>query len=111
MRAWMQHLLHSDGERVFVAEHGHGQRVANQDHVYTGFVQEARGGVVVGSQAGNRFHAGVFFRGVKQLVVFRMRFADRGKTHDVLQCPSALADGVCPHLLGIINWGEPPVDR
>src|ERR1700686_1974333 len=32
------------------------------------------------------------------------RFADRGQTHDVLQCPSAAADGACTHLgVNVLN--------
>jgi peptidoglycan/xylan/chitin deacetylase (PgdA/CDA1 family) len=49
----VQHLVHGDGEGVFVAQDHHGQRVAYQDEVDAGFVGEARGGVVVGGESGD----------------------------------------------------------
>ena len=49
----MQHLVHGDRQRVLVAQHGHGQRVADQSNVDAGLVDQARGGVVVSGQAGD----------------------------------------------------------
>ena len=51
----VQHLVRSDGQRVLVAEHGLGQRVADQHDVNTGLIHQPRSGVVVGRQAGDRF--------------------------------------------------------
>ena len=49
----VQHLVHGDGKRVFVAEDHHGQRVADKDEVDAGLVHQARGGVVVGGERGD----------------------------------------------------------
>ena len=45
-----QHLVHGDGEGVFIAHDHHGKRIPNQDEVDPGFVHQPRSGVVVGSQ-------------------------------------------------------------
>ena len=44
----VQHLLHGDGQSAVIAEHGHAQRVANENHVNAGLVHKTRGGIVVG---------------------------------------------------------------
>src|SRR5262249_6196357 len=44
----VQHLVDGDRERVLVAKHGHGKRVADQDDVDAGRVDDAGGRVVVG---------------------------------------------------------------
>ncbi len=44
----VQHLVHGNGQRVFMAEHDHGQRVADKNQIDAGLVDEARGCVVVG---------------------------------------------------------------
>ena len=77
-----------DRERVLVAQHGLGQRVADQNHVHAGLVDQARGGIVVGGETGDRFVVKFLFaeRSDRNLLA---RFADRNQTHDVLQCPSA----------------------
>ena len=49
----VQHLVHGDGERVFVAEDHHGQRVADKDEIDAGLVDQPRGGVVVGGERGD----------------------------------------------------------
>ena len=50
----VQHLVHGDGEGVFVAQHHHGQRVAHQHQVDAGLVDQPRSGVVVGGERGDR---------------------------------------------------------
>ena len=47
----VQHLLHRERQRIFVAEHDHAQRIAHQHHVHARFVDEARRRIVVGRQA------------------------------------------------------------
>jgi hypothetical protein len=37
----VEHLVHGDGEGVFVAKHDHGERVADEEEIYSGFVNEA----------------------------------------------------------------------
>jgi len=49
----MQHLVHGDGECVVVAENGLGEGIADQNHLNAGFIDQARGGVVVGGEAGD----------------------------------------------------------
>ena len=49
----VEHLVHGDGERVFVAKDDHGERVADEDEIDAGLVDEARGGVVVGGERGD----------------------------------------------------------
>ena len=44
----VRHVVDGDVERVVVTEHDHRQRVADEDHVDPGFVDDARGGRVVG---------------------------------------------------------------
>ena len=84
----VQHLVHGDGERVFVSKHGLGQRIADQDHLDASFIDQARRRVVVGCQAGNGL---VLKLQVPQGCGSNLpaRLADRGQTHGVLQCPSA----------------------
>ncbi len=57
----MQHLVNRYRERVLVAKHGHGQGVADQDHINCGFVNQPRTGIVIRSQAGNWFVINLFF--------------------------------------------------
>ncbi len=49
----VQHLVDGDGQRVFVAEDDHGERVADEDEIDAGLVDKARGGVVVGGERGD----------------------------------------------------------
>ncbi len=51
----MQHFFHGDRKRAVIAQHHLGERIAHQDHVYAGFINQTRCGVVVGSQAGDKF--------------------------------------------------------
>ena len=51
----MQHLLHGDGQSVFVAQHDHAQRIADQHHVDAGFVDQPRAGIVICGETGNEF--------------------------------------------------------
>ena len=92
----VQHLLHGDGQGVFVAQHHHAQRVADQDHVNAGFVHQPRAGVVVGGEAGDEFLALFLFEksGSGDLGAE----VAGGDTHDVLQCSSRLADTACIRL-------------
>ena len=95
----VQHLVDRDRERVLIAKHGHGQRVADQSNVDAGLVDQARGGVVVGGQAGNGFVVKLSFRGGSSSDLAAGKPADRRETHDVLQCPSAnRADRACTRL-------------
>ena len=57
----VQHLVHRDRERVLVAQHGHGQRVADQRNVDARLVHQARGSVVVCGQAGDGFALKLLF--------------------------------------------------
>ena len=93
----MQHLVDGDRERVLVAEHGHGQRIADQGNIDAGLVDQARGRVVVGGEAGDGFVVKLLFAdgGGSDLAARRIS-ADGGETHCVLQCPSASwADRAC----------------
>ena len=49
----VQHLVHGDGEGVVVAEDDHGERVADQQEIDAGFVDEAGAGVVVRGERGD----------------------------------------------------------
>ena len=49
----MQHLVHSNGQGIVMAQHHHGQRIAHQNHVDSGLVDQARSGVVVSRQRSN----------------------------------------------------------
>ena len=49
----VQHLVYGDGEGVFVAQHDHGEGVANEDEVDAGFVDKARCRVVVCGERGD----------------------------------------------------------
>src|SRR5208282_3197233 len=91
----VQHLIDSDRKRVFVAEHGHGERVADEGDVDPGLVDESRGGIVVGREAGDGLMVKLLFADGRSGDL-AARLADRCKTHDVLQCPSAnWADRAC----------------
>lgn len=51
----VQHLVHGDPERVLLPKHALSEGIVHQDHLDAGFVHQARGGVVVGGKAGDRF--------------------------------------------------------
>src|SRR6185437_13797773 len=42
-------------KRAVIAQHHLGERIAHQDHVNAGFINQTRCGIVVGSQAGDKF--------------------------------------------------------
>ena len=50
----VRHLFHSDWQGIFIAEHNLGQRIADQDHVYAGFVHQAGSGVIISGEAGDQ---------------------------------------------------------
>src|SRR5207245_2571696 len=85
----VQHFVHRDRECVLVAEHGHSQRIADQDHVNASFIHQPCGGIVVRGQASNGFVVELLF--AKRCNSNSLaRSANRSETHDVLQCPSQL---------------------
>src|SRR5438128_1713381 len=45
-----EHFIECDWESIFVTEGGVREAVADEDHIYTGFVREAGGGVVISRQ-------------------------------------------------------------
>ena len=107
----VQHLVHGDGEGVFVAEHDHGERVADQDQVDAGLVDQARGGIVVGGERGDGLalalhlsecgHGDFCDRDDRRR---RSRAAGEvGKAHGCLQCRSA-DSGCGPNKLSIRRW-------
>ncbi len=83
----VKHLLHGDRQGVLVAQHDHAQRVAHQDDVDAGFVDQPCAGVVIRCQTGNQFVALFFFeeRGGSNLLAE----VARSDAHDALQCSSA----------------------
>src|SRR5581483_969624 len=84
----VQHFVDGDGKRVVVSQHSLRERIANQDDVDCRVVNQAGTGVVVSSQAGDGLVVvlSITKRSNRDLLA---RFANRGETHDVLQCPSA----------------------
>ena len=52
--AVMQHFLHRDGKRVFIAEHDHAERISDQDAVDSGAIQRDGRRKIVGGQERNR---------------------------------------------------------
>ena len=57
----VKHFVHGDGEGVFMAEDDHGKRVADEQQVDAGFVDEAGAGVVVGGERGDGFALALHF--------------------------------------------------
>jgi len=49
----MEHFVDGDGQGIFVAEHDHAERIADEDDVHAGFVNQARGRIVVSREAGD----------------------------------------------------------
>ena len=82
----VQHLLHGNGQGIFIAQHHHGERVSHQDHVDSSLIQKARAGIVVGGQTSDEFFALFLFEksGRSNL---RAEVAG-GNAHDVLQYSS-----------------------
>src|SRR5207244_7786485 len=109
----VQHLVNRDRERVLVAEHGLGERIANKNDVDYSFIHQARARVVVCGQAGDGFVPKFLFSKGSDSN-FLARFANWGETHDVLQCPSAAADRACKQPIrcyyGIVVATQTPVD-
>jgi hypothetical protein len=62
----VEHLVEGDGEGVFVAEDDHAERVADQDHVDAGLVDQARGGIVVCGERGDGMAGQVSSGGVRR---------------------------------------------
>ena len=58
----MEHLVEGDGEGVFVAEDDHAERVADEDHVDAGLVDQARGGIVVRGEGGDGMAGELFLQ-------------------------------------------------
>src|SRR6516164_3606689 len=83
----MKHLLDCDRQRVLITQHDHGQRIAHQDHVDPGFIDQSGAGVVVCGQAGNQFMM-LFLFEERSGGDLRAEVAG-SDTHDVLQCSSA----------------------
>ena len=84
----VQHLVNGDRECVVISEHGLGQRIADQDDVDASLVNQACGGIVVCGQAGDGLAMKYLFA-QRCNGDFLARFANRGETHCILQCPSA----------------------
>src|ERR1035441_6674463 len=83
----VQHLPHGDGQSVFIAQHHHAERVADQDHVNAGVIQKPRTRIVVGGQTSDDFLTLFFFeKGGRSDLRAEV---PGGNTQDVLQCSSA----------------------
>src|SRR5579863_9099511 len=87
----MQHFVNSDRERILVAQHGLGQRVADQDNVDGGFIHQARSGIVVGRQASDGLML-EFLLAKRSYSDFLARFANRCQTHMSSSAPPASPD-------------------
>ena len=57
----VEHLVHGDGESVFMAEDDHGERVADEEQVDSCIVDEAGTGVVIGGESGDGFALALHF--------------------------------------------------
>src|SRR5205807_3041812 len=57
----MQHFIQSYLGRVFVAEHNHPQRIADQDNVEAAFIEQTRGWIIIGGQRGDALAALLHF--------------------------------------------------
>src|SRR5436305_13438080 len=57
----MQHFIQSYLGCVFVAEHNHPQRIADQDNVEPAFIEQTRGWIIVGSQRRDALAAPLHF--------------------------------------------------
>src|SRR5260370_6111624 len=49
----MDHFVERPRQRAVVTERGHGQRIADEDHIHARFIQQARRRIVVSRQANN----------------------------------------------------------
>jgi hypothetical protein len=49
----VKHFLHGYGKRVFVTQHNHAKRVADQNAIYSGTIQGNRGWIIVCRQKGD----------------------------------------------------------
>ena len=56
----VQHLIQRHGQSGVIAEHRHPQRVAHQQKVDAGLVDDARGRIVIGGQRGDRLRCPLF---------------------------------------------------
>ena len=95
-RVWWSISSIVTGRGIFVAQHDHAERVADQDHVDAGFVDQACGGIVIRGERCDRT-AGEFF--LKKCVGGDAGGGKRGSAdaelsnaHGFLQCHSAIAD-------------------
>ena len=53
----MEHFIHRNGQGVFIAKHHHRERIAHENGVDACLVHCHGGGIVVGSQHGDRLAA------------------------------------------------------
>ena len=80
-----------------MAEYGHGQGVTDQNDVDGSLVNQTRTWIVIGGQAGDGLML-KFLLAKGSDSNLMARFDNRCNAHDVLQCPSALADRARTHL-------------
>ena len=94
----VEHLVHCDRERVGVAEHGHGEGIADQREVDTGFVDESCGGIIDSGEGGDACPAALAFsegvHGAFGTCGGWLR-AGSGKAHVGLECRSVVGDAAC----------------
>src|SRR5580698_624244 len=96
----MQHFVNRDRKRVFVAQHGLGERVADQDDVDRGVIHQACSSVVVGGQTSNGLMLEFLFA-KRSNSDFLARFANRCETHMSSSAPPASPDRACL-VLGVL---------
>ncbi len=104
----VQHLVHGHGQRVFVAEHDHGERVPDKNEIDAGLVDETRRRVIVGSESRDglalALHLGQCGHSDfgKRMAALRERCASGkiGEAHVWLQCRSANS-GCDPNITSI----------
>src|SRR5579884_860101 len=91
----VEHLVYGDGEGGVIPEDDLRERIADEDEVYSGFVYQTGGGIVVGSQRSNGSAALLFFLkcleghlGANGRGILRIRATEVGHAHGCLQCSS-----------------------
>src|SRR5438270_11620411 len=57
----MHHLIEHHLRRVFVTQHNHSDRIADQDDVEAAFIEQTRRRIIVSSQRGDAFSASLHF--------------------------------------------------
>ena len=91
-RRMADHVVHGHRQGAVVAEHGHAQAVADEDHVDAGLFLQVRRRVVVAGQPGDGVPSATLANSPGRVIRFRSGTTASVRPTKYLACPRSLAD-------------------